>query len=49
MNQGANANGGGCSRNGTTLLFVDPHNGLLSLAANSWPMLEGVAKEVGLS
>ena len=35
-------------RNRTALLFVDPYNDFLSDGGKLWPLVEGVAKEVGL-
>jgi len=32
----------------TGLLFIDPYNDFLSEGGKFWPMVEGVAKEVGL-
>jgi len=36
------------TRDRTALLFVDPHNDFLSDGGKLWPLIEGVAKEVGL-
>jgi len=36
------------TRNRTALLFVDPHNDFLSDGGKLWPLIEGVAKELGL-
>lgn len=36
------------TRDRTALLFVDPYNDFLSDAGKLWPLVEGVAKEVGL-
>jgi nicotinamidase-related amidase len=38
----------GYPRNGTALLFVDPYNDFLSEGGKLWPMVQGVAREVGL-
>ena len=35
-------------RERTALLFIDPYNDFLSEGGKFWPMVEGVAKEVGL-
>src|SRR6266850_5376513 len=35
-------------RDRTALLFVDPYNDFLSDGGKLWPLVEGVAKEVGL-
>jgi len=32
----------------TALLFIDPYNDFLSEGGKLWPMVEGVAREVGL-
>jgi nicotinamidase-related amidase len=32
----------------TALLFVDPYNDFLSEGGKLWPLVEGVAREVGL-
>ena len=32
----------------TALLFIDPYNDFLSEGGKMWPLVEGVAKEVGL-
>jgi len=36
------------ARDRTALLFVDPYNDFLSDGGKLWPLVEGVAKEVGL-
>jgi nicotinamidase-related amidase len=36
------------TRDRTALLFVDPYNDFLSDGGKLWPLVEGVAKEVGL-
>ncbi len=35
-------------RERTALLFVDPYNDVLSEGGKLWPLVEGVAREVGL-
>jgi nicotinamidase-related amidase len=35
-------------KNQTALLFIDPYNDFLSEGGKLWPMVEGVARSVGL-
>lgn len=39
---------GSYPRDRTALLFVDPYNDFLSEGGKFWPLVEGVANEVGL-
>jgi nicotinamidase-related amidase len=39
---------GGYTKERTALLFVDPYNDFLSEGGKLWPLVEGVAREVGL-
>ena len=39
---------GDYTRARTALLFVDPYNDFLSDGGKLWPLVEGVAKEVGV-